>query len=203
MPFEDSSPERRNLIVTSLGFIAFSFAGGEFNDGTVQLEVINATFKHTETLTALVWVIFAWFIYRYWLAHRGKFKNDFRQELRQYAHSKYLTEYVNENENQNLISDNEDGYRAFDAWWQNATIKLEVQYTGKVSRSADGRISSYEHPKTPKPIKHVCLQGFKGWTAGLLVTIECMFNKPSFSGYIVPYILAFIAILGGVFRLTF
>ena len=63
--YEDSYPERRNLIVTSLGFIAFSFAGGDLNDGVVQLGVINAKFNHPDFLIVLVWIIFAWFIYRY------------------------------------------------------------------------------------------------------------------------------------------
>ncbi len=41
MQIQDSSPERRNLIILSISIIVFYLAGGELIDNSVRLQVVN------------------------------------------------------------------------------------------------------------------------------------------------------------------
>lgn len=65
MAVEDSQPERRNLVITSLSIIVFYLAGGQFTDNTVNLQVVNIRFEKTEVLAGFVWLMLLWFAFRY------------------------------------------------------------------------------------------------------------------------------------------
>lgn len=201
MAIDDSSPERRNLTIISLAFIVFTLADGEFLNDTMQLQVINVKFNRPDVLIIFAWAMLFWFTYRYWLVHRGKFKTEFRQEFTSYAAHPIIEKFVSKKLNGKLISDDEDGYRVFDIWWENWLIRIRAQYTGKISRHPNRKYASHENPAIKQPDKQARLQGINGWFYGLLVTALSMLKNPSFSGYVVPYILAIFAIISGIFRL--
>ena len=65
MPIQDSEAERRNLIVTSLCFIAYNLGGGNFTSNEVRLQVINVSFTDPIFLGFLAWMGLFWFAYRF------------------------------------------------------------------------------------------------------------------------------------------
>ncbi len=203
MAIQDSDPERRNLMVTSLAFIAYFFGGGSVTQSTIKLPIVNIEFSNATFLAAMAWAVFAWFIYRYWLAHHGKFLPVFKDELYDWRLSSqienYLTEHVpgeivksavnqseieTANNTGNLIITIELLKRRPDITYiENTTIR----------RSSDGVVGSY-HGNTQNKI--LSLEGIKGWIVVAKCISECFFNKPSFSDYIVPYLLASAALTG-------
>lgn len=70
MSIQDSSPERRNLTVMSLAIIVYYLAGGQFSEDEVKLLIVNIKFEHPLVLTFFVWIIFAWFYFRYFMSTR-------------------------------------------------------------------------------------------------------------------------------------
>ena len=81
MALDDSNPERRNLMVAAICFIAYFYGGGEFIDQTVTLQVVNVKFQRIEVLGGIAWAMYAWFLYRYWLVNGGRFREEFSAEL--------------------------------------------------------------------------------------------------------------------------
>ena len=53
MPLADNDPSRRNLMVTSLAFIAYFWADGCFTDSTVRLQVVNVSFDKPDVTSLL------------------------------------------------------------------------------------------------------------------------------------------------------
>jgi len=81
MAIQDSNPERRNVLVTSLSIIVFYLAGGEFTDSTVRLQMVNVHFSNPEILGYFIWGLLIWFFFRYWLIHQGSWKEEFYNEI--------------------------------------------------------------------------------------------------------------------------
>lgn len=85
MAIEDSNPSRRNLVVTSLAFVAYYYAGGYFKNHELTLEVVNLSFTDYWVLGFFAWGLLIWFAYRYWVEHRGElfaaFQSDVQNEI--------------------------------------------------------------------------------------------------------------------------
>jgi hypothetical protein len=81
MPVHDSNPERRNLTVLSLCIILFYIGGGEFNDRSIKLQVVNVDFSRPEVLACFAWGLLGWFCFRYWQVHQGEWKEKFGLEV--------------------------------------------------------------------------------------------------------------------------
>lgn len=94
MNIQDSNPERKNLVITSLSIILFFLSGASFEDNQVRLSLINVTFKNPDILIYFIWILFGWFLFRYWQIHRGSwipnFQRDISEEHVQVLHQKHL-----------------------------------------------------------------------------------------------------------------
>lgn len=200
MAYQDSNPERRNLIVTSIALSAYCYAGGSIAEPSIRLQFINATFSLPGVLALIGWLVLFWFIYRYWLAHNGDFSKSFREEFHNITGKQYLTNFMNQCIGQSPIQDDEEGYRVSGlAWWKNC-VTIQCRYYLTVNRDPNGRIvfgtPTSAHKETPR----LLLNNFKGWILTTRITVDCMIKKPN-SSYLFPYILALVAILGGLWRL--
>ena len=201
MAIQDSDPERRNLNVTSLAFIIYFYAGGSFPDpDVVRLQVINAKFSHPMMLTSIVWVMFVWFIYRYWLTHNGDFSSAFKNEFIKLQNKEYIGEYVSKCIGHDIVADSEEGYHVLDLNWQDGSVIVKYAYAKNLSRHVNGKIRTQTGLDNQERIE---LTDFWGWILAIRATIECFIKYPSFSNYLVPYILAFLAIMGAIFRYVF
>jgi hypothetical protein len=71
MAIQDKDSERRNLVVTSLGFILYFAADGYIINNELRIQLFNIGFRKPETLAIVSWVLFLWFSLRYWQTHQG------------------------------------------------------------------------------------------------------------------------------------
>jgi len=200
MAYEDSDPERRNLVLTSLAFAAFSLGGGEFHENTIQLQVINAHFTKPYVLAVMAWIMLFWFIYRYWLKHIGEFSKEFKNEFSTWQQKNYIREYAGLKLDGKPITDQDEGHHVADIKWTTKGIYISYIRAVSVSRAASGKIDSSSTRGGGDNTGETKMSGLTGWFLGLRATLECFIKKPSFSSYIVPYALSAIAVISTTFK---
>jgi hypothetical protein len=128
MAIQDSNAERRNLMVTSIGFIAYFYAGGSFSDSNVRLQVINADFSKPEILSVMAWSAFIWFLYRYWSTHSGDFTKHFQGELYELRSKSYIKSYALKRLGCELLLGQNDGYKVSELDWGGGCLKIGLTY---------------------------------------------------------------------------
>lgn len=197
MAIQDSDPERRNLMVTSIAFIAFYYAGGSFPDSTIRLQVINAHFSRPNVLGFIAWLSFLWFIYRYWLTHNGNFSTMFKREFTRCSGKKFIINYISKRIDQTALSDKDEGYHVNAIVWQNGRVVARLQYALNVHRDQEGVINGWSgtSPSEKKNID-ISFSDFRGWYVAIRATLECFVKEQSFTSYIFPYLLAILAFVG-------
>ena len=94
MAIQDSDPERRNLVITSLSFIVFYLAGGHIPENTLKLQIVNITFNNTHVLIITAWLMLAWFAIRYWQTHKGLMTNEIVKDTCSLLENKALINFV-------------------------------------------------------------------------------------------------------------
>lgn len=203
MAIQDSDPERRNLMVTAIAFIAYFYAGGSFPETSVKLQVINANFSRPGILGFIVWAAFVWFIYRYWQTHSGIFSKEFVGEFSRWQTKSYIKKYASVKVGQDLVTDQDEGYHVNGISWKNKRVEINCVYAKNIGRDEEGRIQSYSQVMKEKKNDVIPMSGFKGWWFAIRATAECILKYPSFSSYVVPYILSVIAISGALGRYVF
>ncbi|MEJ1385794.1 MAG: hypothetical protein RPV21_15705 [Candidatus Sedimenticola sp. (ex Thyasira tokunagai)] len=72
MAIQDSDAERRNLVMTSLGFIIYFVADGHIINDELKIQLLNIGFNNSHILGVAAWVMLFWFAMRYWQTHKGQ-----------------------------------------------------------------------------------------------------------------------------------
>lgn len=199
MAFQDSDPERRNLMLTSLAFIAYFFAGGEFKETTVRLQVVNVNFTRPEILALISWMTLFWFLYRYWQTHTGAFEKGFRAEFYKFYTKPYISRYISKKIGKNLITNEDEGYRIDGMRIEGYKIYITYSYVLSVIRNMSTKeIEIFTNKKDSNG--EVSLNEFYGLLLKIRMVLECCAKYPSFSSYIVPYILFVFVIIGVIYR---
>jgi hypothetical protein len=199
MAIEDTDPERRNLIVAAIAFIAYHYGGGHFPDRTVTLEVINMEFSNPVFLAAMAWTALFWFMYRYWLTHAGKFRRHFATEFDTFQAKAYVQRYVASRIQEQPAVEKGAGPHVNRLLWFGRRVLASYIYASNVKRDPEtGRIKSYSDVKINGG--QVSFNDLKGWIVALRATGACFFQHPSFSSYIVPYLLFVFALIGPAYR---
>ena len=120
MAINDTSPERRNLILMSLAFIVFYAGDGSFNDGIVKFMLINVTFSKPYVLAYFSWLILFWFCLRYWQKSGFKFWQNLTSEITSSKISPSLTAFAKQKAREQLkgsaITDNESNKIEVQGW---------------------------------------------------------------------------------------
>lgn len=200
MSMEDSNVERRNLMVTSIAFIAYFYSNGKIASNEVQIQVINVVFSDPTVLVAMAWILLFWFFYRYWLAHQGDFRKGFNKELYSLIDTKILQDFLSKKLEPPQPSVAEGGWCATQFLIENNSLVVQCRYYQFVSINEEGRISK-DHPQGT--FKKISLSDYKGRIVKVRLYLFCMINRPSFSDLLVPYILFLLALLGPVYRYFF
>lgn len=196
MAFQDTNSERRNLSLTSLAFIVYFFSGGKFKDSSVSLNVINATFERPLILAVIAWLALFWFIYRYWLVHSGDFSKNFASEFSAWSDKRCFREFAERKMGKEFPVDKEEGYHVANVHWTKGRVLLKWVYASNIERDEKGKIRSYS--KNPDSENgELSLMGFGGWFIAIRESANCCLLNRSFSEYLVPYLLAVLAIIGG------
>lgn len=223
---EGNNPERRNLLMMSLAFIAFCYGGGSVGEQTVNFQFINLKFENLSLLTWMVWAIFFWFIYRYWVTNEhSKAIYAFNVTLNHNLQERWFTRLIAHSMKRSGIPTNEKnrdragtyhvqvGAVTLDETWINWGVRpVRIDWGpfqksvvfGKYfqQRSAATRVGRYNYS-----VDHINETGLTHqlaelpWYCTFEMELRCAFTDPGFSEYLVPYILAYLGVLGGVIRI--
>lgn len=201
MAIQDSDPERRNLVVTSLAFIAYFYAGGSFQDNSIRVQVVNLNFSNTTFLGGMAWILLFWFLYRYWLTHKNKFVEGFKSEYPAYFHKKRSIAFVERNSGKTFIKPFEtEGYCFNRFKIEDGVPTLKYSYTTDIQWDEKNEKITQRSVKNGAERGEVKLNNLRGYLLMLRNAIVCCIDSPSFSSYLVPYILFLMALAGPAFR---
>ncbi|MBL3557415.1 MULTISPECIES: hypothetical protein [Marinobacter] len=189
MSYQDSNPERRNLVLLSLSIIVFYLAEGRLVSSDVRLQVVNVAFSRPEVLVATVWCLLVWFFYRYWLVHQGSWKKSYCQEMVRDAGVAKIA-YARMRSKFELGEDYNASYFPNRHW-----LKFSEKGSGKlvyqhIFRGEAGQQLS----QSKEPV---------GFLDGLLIVICSLWlfiRRPTLSTYFIPYILFVGATTLGVYH---
>jgi hypothetical protein len=204
LSLQDSLPERRNLTLVALAFIAFFYGGGQLTENEVRLIIINVSFTKPTVLSLMAWLSFIWFIWRYWLVTKGGFIPKFKDELINVAKNKFTYRYVSARtpyKFQDFIGLSPPPGTVNYAWNGNFTLKkMILQATIKHYSLYNSNNEQFKlHLKNnPQPDFIVRFNDVLGIIYIVYAFIKTIISRDSFSTYVSPYILTLIAILGAV-----
>ena len=200
MAFQDSNPERRNLVVTSVAFIAYYYGGGELANNSISLPVVSIRFANTGFIAAMAWAALFWFLYRYWLLHSGEFVKNFASEVYSYHDKPYIERYAAKRTGRRYAGDKDDseeGVRLRSLVWGGGCLRAPYSYITNIRRNKNtGAVESY----TSATQGEIRFTDLHGWLIALVVTASCFFRKPSFSNYLMPYLVFVVAVFGLIYR---
>ena len=77
---QDNNAERRNLIMTSMGFIVYVLGDAQLLNQQLQMGIVNLKFENMKFIIIIMWLIFFWFLWRYWLKTK-KNHSEFRRSM--------------------------------------------------------------------------------------------------------------------------
>lgn len=193
MAIQDSDPERRNLMVTSIAFIVFYLADGQISQDAIRLQVIPVTFNNVIFLNVFVWVMLCWFGLRYWQTHRASYKNAYQSHLNNFGNSnEAIARYIEKANNIPRFNEN-NGFREHVLRWYGSGPRLHVEYklVQEFTKNQDGSISVHKQENIhPQP-----LTGYYGWLLKTKYFLSFSVGTPGFTSYAAPYILFITAML--------
>lgn len=187
---QDGIAERRNMMVTSLLFIAYYYGGGKIDGEEIHFPMVNVVFEHQTFLAVMAYVLFAWFIYRYWLEVKGKINIEIRNELiNSGKESRIIKTYISlrksakvRKSNSNLDGKYFDVNRLVN---HNNILKIEINFSeiknGSRKESGSESIEFY---------------GLLGRVFYFIYYAHNALTQKSFTNYIIPYIVAFFGFFG-------
>ena len=191
---QDQNPERRNLLVASMGFLLYFLAGGALADDVVRIQLINLKFENPTIFATFAWVILLWFLFRYWLLHSGKFARDFKKELLNFSNEPGIRSEVEKLLGEAIVEDDQQGPHLAPIRAKKCTLEVPIVWAIKVTRHREtGQIASISGQNKKEP-RAVLLSGLKGRWLAAKIFLRCFFLYPSFSNYAIPYVV-FICVL--------
>lgn len=197
IPIQDSNAERRNLTVMSVCFLEYFLADGKLQDSVLKLPVVSVEFHRPTVIATMAWVALFWFVYRYWLGNKGKFKDEFTEEFRRWTLDSSIKMYLAKRIGEKLAEADEAlGWHIKNLEWSGLYLKANLLYAQNVTRSHNHEIGSFSYPNgnSPRAIK---IDDFTGLRVSLASVLRCFAVNPSFSSYIIPYTLFIAAVIGG------
>jgi len=201
MAVQDSSPERRNLLVISLCLIVYFLGGGSFSKDEIRLQVISITFSRPDVLCVIIWLMFFWFLYRYWVVNYSAFGTEFNSEVNDLRTKKFFRYYIEQKIEKPLAAlvggNNVSETGIIVEWlrWHEGSLRANV-CEKKIGRDEFGGIRT-QGPVDGGLKETLLLKGCKGRFITCRLFVACIFQKPSFTSYISPYLFSFFAIILG------
>lgn len=181
----DGNPERRNLVLLSMAIIIFYIADGEIIDSSLRLQFINIQFNNFQILSSVVWMILFWFLFRYRLTTLGIFEKEFKSEFSDVSRQHpILAVYIN-----NFLTDYTQDYghnqrNASISLYRNKNMDCYAYISGIKLKSSPQSKENHQSPiKSPL-----------GWLLLIIILANTAIVRPSFSAYIIPYLIFLTAI---------
>lgn len=194
MPINDNNPERRNLMVTSLGFILYFLGDGKVTEGLLRVQAISITFERLYVLEIFAWVMLFWFYLRYIQFTKDNLNREIHQEVASELHNFLLVRYLS-NKTQRKYRD-EDGFVTREivptpGRWD---VKYSLIKGGKrASNNQWVEFNNYDDQRTSINWAYFGL-------VKLSILCSLAFKKPAIGSWFVPKALFYIACILGIYE---
>lgn len=180
MIIQDGVAERRNLIVMSLAIIVYYWGVGEIVTNEARFLLVNVKFHNPKVLFIFVWVLFLYFIFRYWVTSKSFETN---KTVRRKMKQEFYQLPINEKHHPHLMKEykktaNEDSVISLKNW------RLEY-------KDNDIKFSGYILDSINKTI---AIKGFWSRWIFLKTLVRGYKESPNVNAYYTPYILAWLAL---------
>lgn len=196
----DSSPERRNLMVLSISIMLFYYAGGHVTSNVVSLPMISVEFSRPEVLVGAIWVALFWFIYRYWQT-TDSFENTLLDGMVRFGNESSLFDYFISDLTKSTpiryyngggnVSGGDIKYYSVEKYSLNYDMQSFYVVLNYFIADSDGSGKLIQVGSE----KHTIEFNFKKRIILILMNLYIMFVMPKALNVIVPYILGFTAIM--------
>jgi hypothetical protein len=190
---QEASPERKNLTVTSLGFILFFLGEGELDAETIKFQLVNISFKNPEVLSCFLWAMLLWFFWRYWLKFGISFLNA-AQEIQQHSCNLLTRTYVKFKTNLTYKEENGFHHVKLESFKANRLHITKIKGT-EFSQSGS-LLAPTRNEYLDLDVSFLLMQLFKLYTLVLM-----LFKEPSITNLYVPYLLFIFAVSLGLGRI--
>lgn len=137
------------------------------------------------------------FLYRFWLTHKGEFLDSFKSDFIKHDRKKYILNYIDKKLNHETTLKCDIGYHINGSHWNRCYLYGSAEHKEVADRDKHGSPTTFRDTDN-KEFKIVKFDDAKGIFISIRAFIECAFLEPSFSNYITPYFLAFIALSGPI-----
>ena len=189
MAIQDADPERRNLMVCSLAFIVYYYAGGKPIEPEIRLHVVNVMFENTVALAIFAWTMLLWFGLRYWQTHQYEYKKAKNNDIKKQVNN-WLVRWL-------ISRETKLEYRKINGFSPKQVVVSEgkwyVEYSVWLRGAVDDKgnvlsVSGQDERKT-RPLSGLLGLATKGY-----IHIIAAVTMQGFTSYAVPYILFIMAI---------
>ena len=193
MPYADNSPERRNLVVCSLGFILYYLGGGKLKDNTLQLPVVNIEFTNHEFLAGFAWVMLLWFFIRYWQKYKNELTTVINKEVAIEKVNFILIWYLEKILNKPYAY--KDGFIIRHLSFSKNGWIAEVEFIEGGHKSDNGQWEAY----TTRIVPNQILSGYRGLAVKLVIMAVITIKNRGIGSYFMPYLVfGFAVAIGGI-----
>lgn len=196
MPYSDTNPQRRNLLVLSLAIITFYAADGRLMTEKLNFPLVNITFQETEFLIWGVWIALIWFLIRFWQVHRADNKQAINQALQNERNSKLIGRYAEKALNCSGLHQQRNGITItlLTRQWPKWTLDVRPILDFRL----DENTNSLKVVPNWKSAPHkVHLNGIRGHLTELRTLTKLAVTQPELASYYLPYLAAWTAIAFG------
>lgn len=188
MPIQDSSPARRNLIVTSLAFIVYFTAGGQFDDNKISFGLVNITFDKPIVLAVFAWLMLFWFVIRFHQENRLPYQTQRETDIQSGSRSKLLNWYVTRRTGLKLNAP--EGFTsAFISPINDNAVFVHRRAGGAIDE--DGELLFHNETSAGE---RVAFTGALGYLVKFYCYLKTYIQESGFGSTILPYILFWLAV---------
>lgn len=207
MEIQDSLPERRNLIIISLAFIIYFYAGGQFTGEEIKLVVINAKFTKPLVLQIIVWLGFFYCIWRYWLVTRGEFLKSYAVDTNGFLYLDTQLKYIQDRCPVKIVTGASYDYSLNFLGFKGCLIEADIVYNRSYSANIAlstiqdtnlRKIEFYIRKHGEPPRYKVRFNDISGIAISLVTFFKVATTRPSVTLFLMPYLLVTIAIGGAL-----
>jgi len=189
MAIHDSDPERRNLVVLSIGFILFKLGRGKIDGTHLKLAMVNIEFSKPEIIITAAWLMLFWFLLRYWQTHKFSVFDSLKENAKKEFPYKFLVKYVEKRIDKPYNSD-EFGFSnpRFD---NQVNWKLKYTTYQATKKDSSGMPRSFSNASDNiLDLSGPAFQLIRAWAY-----FYSAFSQPAFSSNAAPYLLFILAVL--------
>jgi len=192
---KDDNHSRRNLVVLSLAIIAVLVGGGSVKGNELTLPLVSISFSNPGNLATLAWIALAWYVYRYYIIHRGVFKKEFTASLFNYNEDSRVKAYINNDIN---IDSAHTSKGNWEFTIQNLRFK-NWRLVGTLQR-IDRDKNSTDYGREECITEGDDTQVIGPFMSARILT-DCFISTPAASSYLMPHLLWLIAVFLGLINL--